>query len=341
MSMRRSLSLMAVLCLALVSLQPARVLAQGPSPDKYFPEGTDVVIQLNLNQLMSSGLLKKGIPLVVKKYGETVVGMMANFVPDDNVKKMMQDIAPELKNKVTEEAVGQVMDMAKGFVKEFAVAINSKEEVNGAPQMMITLGIPILTSSQVEQFIPLLQGSGQLEVKSEEVGGVTIYEIKPNTAPMSFYMAVPEDGLMAFSITKDVLTKTLKNKGKNNVDPKFKDLLSQRKSSYTLFVAGLAPKNQADDFKHFVANLTIDKDVNGNVVVVCQDEDKAKAKAKEANESFESAVATIVGFADDHPELKPLSESLKKVKAEVNGANINMKMFVNGDDLIKAMKDSK
>lgn len=341
MSMRRSFSLLAVMCIALVTLQPARVLAQGTTPDKYFPEGTDVVIQLNLNQLMGSSLLKKGIPLVVKKYGETVVGMFANFVPDENVKKMMQDMAPELKNKVTEEAVSQVMDMAKGFVKEFAVALNTKEEVNGAPQMMITLGIPVLNAAHVEQFIPLMQGSGQLDVKQEEVGGITIYEMKPNTAPMSFFMAVPEDGMMVFSITKDVLTKTLKNKGKTNVDPKFKDLLSQRKSSYTLFVAGLAPKNQAEDFKHFVATLTVDKDVNGNVMVLCQDEEKAKAKAKEANESFESAVATIVGFADDHPELKPLSNSLKKVKAEVNGSTITMKMSVNGEELIKALKDSK
>lgn len=339
--MRSKLKSMVFLCAALCLLQPASVLAQGASPDKYFPEGTDMVVQLNLSQLMGSTLLKRGIPLVVRKYGENVLNMASNFVPDDNAKKMMQDLAPQLKDKVTEEAVGQVMGMAQGAVKEFTVAINSKEEVNGVPQVVMTLGIPALKGDQVDQVIPLMQASGQVEVKSEDVGGVTVYEIKPMNAPMPFYAAVPEDGLMVMSISKEIISKTLKNKGKATIDPKFKELLSQRKNSYTLFVAGLAPKKQADDFKNFVATLTIDKDINGNVNVVCTDADKAKEKAKEANEHFESAVASVIGFADDHPELKPLSDSLKKVKAEVNGSNITMKMSVSGDEIIKAMKDAK
>ncbi|MFT3882239.1 MAG: hypothetical protein QM703_21635 [Gemmatales bacterium] len=67
---RSKLSLMTALCVALLSLQPSLALAQGPSPDKYLPEGTDMVVQVNLSQLMGSTLLQKGIPLVVKKYGE-------------------------------------------------------------------------------------------------------------------------------------------------------------------------------------------------------------------------------------------------------------------------------
>lgn len=340
MLMKCSMRLLTLACAAMLLLNPARSLAQGVSADKYFPEGTDTVIQLNLNQLMGSRLLAKGIPLVVKKYGENVMSMMANFVPDDNVKKMMQDMAPELKNHVTEEAVSRAMEAGKEAVRDFTVAINSKEEINGIPQLTICMGIPAVNAAMVEQFVPMMQGSGQIEVKSEEIGGVTVFEMKPNTAPMAFYMAVPEDGMMVMSISKDTLTKTIKNKGKNNVNPEFKALLAQRKNSYTLFAAGLAPKNRPGE-KHFVATLTVDKDINGNVNVECEDADKAKEKAKEANEHFEGAVSSIKDFADDHPELKPLSESLKKVKAEVTGSSIKMNLSVNGDDLIKAMKDAK
>lgn len=338
---RRWFSLMALWCLTLVSLQGSKALAQGPSPDKYLPDGTDIVVQVNLNQLMGSSLLQKGIPLVVKKYGEDVMNLAANFIPDDNTKKMVQDMAPELKNRVTEEAVGQVMNMGKSFVKEFVFAANMKEEVNGAPQVVMSLGIPMLNAAQVEQFVPLIQGSGQVELKTHEVDGVTIYEMKPQTAPAAFFMAVPEDGIMVMSITKDILVKTLKNKGKAKVDPKLSDLLSQRKNTYTLFVASLAPKNKADELKHFVANLTLDKDITGNAMMTCVSAEKAKEHAKEANEQFEGAMGTLVGFADDHPELKPLSEALKKVKAEVNGSDISMKLSVKGDDLLKAMKDAK
>lgn len=340
MLMQRKLVL-AVLCLALLAAPVTQTLAQGVSPDKYFPEGTDAVVQLNLNQLMGSTLLKKGIPLLVKKHGENVVSMLANFVPDENVKKMMQDMAPELKNTVTEEAVGKFMEMGKGFVKDFTFAINSREEANGVPNFVISMGIPMLQSSMIEQFAPMMSASGQMEIKTEDIGGVTYFEMKPTNSPMPFYVAVPENGIMLMGISKDTLTKTVKNKGKNQTNPNIKDLLNQRKNTYTLFVAGLAPKNQEDEFKHFVATLTVDKDVNGNVNMVCPDADKAKAKAKEANEGFESAVAMVLQFADDHPELKPLSDSLKKVKAETNGNTISMKMSVDGEQLIKAMKEAK
>ena len=339
--MRRSLKATMMLCVALIALQPVRALAQGPSPDKYLPEGADMVVQLNLSQLMGSSLLHKGIPLVVKKYGETVINMVTPFVPDDNAKKMLEGIAPELKTKVTEEAVTQAMMMGKNFVKDFTFSMNTKEEVNGVPQIVMSLGIPILNAAQVDQFIPLMSGSGQVEVKSENVGDVTVYEIKPNQAPQAFFAAVPEDGIMVMSITKDILVKTLKNKGNAKLDPKFKELLSQRKNSYTLFVASLAPKKQAEDYKYFVAHLTVDKDINGQALMSCVSADKAKEKAKEANEGFESGVAMIINFAEEHPELKPLADSLKKVKAEVNGSDITMKMSVSGDDLLKAMKDAK
>jgi len=341
MSLHRKLYQLAVLCVALVALQPGMVAAQGTTPDKYFPEGTDTVIQINLNQLMGSSLLKKGIPLVVTKYGETAINMISNFVPDENAKKMMENMGPELKNIVTEDAVGNFMMMGKEFVREFTISMNSKEEVGNIPNMVMTLGVPTVNASMVEGFIPMMSGSGQMEVKEEKVGDVTVYEMKQTQQPMPFYMAIPEDGVVVMSISKEVMTKAIKNKGKTQVAAAFKPLLAQRKNTYTVFAAGLAPKNKADELKHFVATLTIDKDVNGNVDVACVNEEKAKEHAKEASENFESAVAMIVNFAEDHPELKPLSESLKKVKANVTGSNINMKLNINGDSVIKALKSAK
>lgn len=341
MSIHRRLYQLAVLCIALVALQPGMVAAQGTSPDKYFPEGTDTVVSVNLNQLMGSSLLKKGIPLVVKKYGETALNMASNFVPDENAKKMMENIGPELKNIVTEDAVGNFMMMGKEFVREFTFAINTKEEVGNFPNFVMTLGVPTVNASMVEGFIPMMTASGQMDVKEDKVGDVTVYEMKGAQQPMPFFMAIPEDGMVVMAISKEVMSKAIKNKGKTQVSAAFKPLLAQRKNTYTVFAAGLAPKNKADEVKHFVATLTIDKDVNGNVNVECVDADKAKAHAKEASENFESAVAMIVNFAEDHPELKPLSESLKKVKAEVNGSNISMKLNINGDAVIKALQAAK
>ena len=340
MLLHRQICRFAVLCIAIVAL-PGQLLAQGTSPEKYFPEGTDTVVSINLNQLMSSNLLKKGIPLLVQKYGESAVNMISNFVPDENAKKMMENMAPELKNMVTEDSVGQFMMMGKEFVREFNVAINTRNEVNNIPNMVMTLGIPTVSASMVEQFVPMISASGQMEINEEKVGDVTIYEMKQQQQPMPFYVAIPEDGLVVMAISKDVITQSIKNKGKAAVANEFKPLWAQRKNTYSIFAAGLAPKDKADEIKNFVAYLTIDKDVTGNVDLVCANEASAKEHAKEASESFESAVAMIVNFADEHPELKPLSESLKKVKAEVTGSKVNMKLNIDGDAVLKAMKDAK
>jgi hypothetical protein len=341
MKLHRKLCQLAVFCVALVALQPSLARAQGPQPDKYFPEGTDMVISINLNQMMGSNLLKKGIPLLVQKYGEKAINMVSNFVPDENQRKMMEQIAPELKNMVTEESVDTFMKMGKEQVREFTIAMNTKEEVGNIPNMVMTFGAPMLTSAMVEQFAPMMTATGQLELKEEKVGDVTVYEMKQQQQPMPFYIAIPEDGLMVMSISKEVMAKAIKSKGKTNVAADFKPLWAQRKNSYSIFAAGLAPKNKEDEIKNFVAHLTLDKDVNGAVEVLCTSEEKAKEHAKEASESFESAVESIVNFANDHPELKPLADSLKKVKAEVSGNKINMKLNINGDAVIKAMKDAK
>jgi len=319
-------------------------LAAGPAratdPDKYFPDGTDMVVQINLNQLLGASLLHKGIPLVVKKYGEDALNMGANFVPDDNAKKMMQDLAPELKEKVTEEAVTQFMMMGKMAVQDFVIAVNTKENENNMPQVIMILRVPAVQAGMVDQFTKMAANSGQVKIKEEKVGDTTVYEFESNQAPQPFFISVPEDGMVVMSPFKGSLESVLKKKGEGKVDPKFKELLSKRKPSYTVFAAGLAPKNKQEELTHFVGTLTIDKDVNGEMVIECKDAESAAAEAKKVNEGIENAVSGIKNFADDRAELKPLSESLQKMKAETKGNTVTTKLSLKGDDLLKAMRDS-
>jgi hypothetical protein len=337
MLLRRWVTALTLVSLTFLGVPAAR--AQNGA-DKYFPDGTNLVVQVNLNQLLGSTLLHKGIPLVVKKYGEDALNMIANFVPDENAKKMMTDLAPQLKEKVNEQAVTQFMMMGKMAVQDFVVAINAKENQDNQPQLVMILRVPAIQPQMVGQFTGMAAASGQVKVKEEKVGNHTIFEFESPQAPQPFFMCVPENGIMVMSPFKASLEGVLKQNAMGKVEPKFKELLGQRKPGYTVFAAGVAPKDKEDDVKHFIATLTLDKDVNGDINLECKDAEAAQAQAKKMNEGLENALEGIKGFAADRPELKPLTEAIGKMKAEAKGSTVTGKLTLNGDDLLKAMRDS-
>ncbi len=340
MHMRRWLvSTVTALALALLAFSPAH--AQGKvEPEKYFPEGTDVIVQINLNQLLGSPMLQKVIPLVVKKYGEDALNFAANFTPDENAAKMIREVAPKLKDQVTEAAVTQGMNAARGFIQDFVVAVNT-EKAGGEPEVVMTLRSPFIQEAMVDQVIQAAGATGQAKIKTEKVGEKTLYEVEAQNSPQPFFFTLPEDGIVVMSPFKASVEKVLKNKGGAKLDAKLKGLWEQRKPGYTVFAVGVPPAEQSEGMNNFVASFTLDKDLTGNVVVDCKDADTAKEQGAKVNESVEGAVNGIAGFLEDRAELKPLVDALKKMKAEVNGKQITMKLSVKGDDVISALKSAK
>lgn len=341
MSIRRWLSAAMVLILALVAFQSASAQTPKGDAERYFPDGTDVIVQINLNQLMGSQLLQKAIPLVVKKYGEDLLNKAADHVPDDSVKQMLQQIGPNLKDQVTEEAVTTGMNMAKMAVQDFVVAMNTKEEKGGVPQILMTLRSPSIQADSFGQLIQLMQGSGQVKVKSDKIADKEVFEIEAPGQPQSFFITVPQDGIAVFTPFKNILESALKNKDGGKLDPKMKEVWAQRKSSYSLFVAGVAPRKKEEEIKSFTINLTLDKDFNGSANVLCKDAATAKEHAEKANEFFSENISFVTSFAENHAELKPIADALKNVKAEVKDNQVTLKVMLKGDDLLKAIKSAK
>jgi hypothetical protein len=341
MSIRRRLSAGIALTLALVVFQSAHAQTGKADADRYFPDGTDVIVQINLNQLMGSQLLQKAIPLVVKKYGEDIMNKAAEHVPDDNVKSMIQQMAPNLKEQVTEEAVSMGMMMAKEAVQDFVVAMNTKEEKDGTPQILMILRSPKIEAEALAQFLPLMESSGQVKVKTDKVGDTEVFEMDVKGQPQSFFLAIPENGVMVMSPFKNIIESSLKNKKGAKLDAKMKDVWAQRKSSYSLFVAGIAPKKREEEIKSFTINLTLDKDFKGSANVICKDAATAKEHGEKANEFFSDNISFVTNFAEKHAELKPIADALKNVKAEVKDDQVNLKVMLKGDDLLKAIKSAK
>jgi len=338
MLMRRwALAALTLVSLAILSATPARAA----DPDKYFPDGTNMVVQVNLNQMLGSTLLHKGIPLASQKYGDAVLKMLVERIPDENARGMIEQIGPQFLANISEETVTGFMMMGKQNVQDFVFAVNSAKESNNTPQVIMMLRSARLEPSLMEQFAGMIQMNPQAELKEEKVGDVTVYEIKMQQQPQPFSFCIPEDGIMVMSPFKNILIEAIKKKGQGKLDPKFKELLGQRKASYTVFAAGLAPKEKQNEFKHFVGTLTLDKDVKGNLIVECKDADTAQEQVKKANDELEGMLGKLKEFANRHGELKPLADSLKAVKAEADGSTVKANLNIKGDELLKAVREAK
>src|SRR5437764_15051404 len=123
--------------------------------DKYFPDGTDVIVQVNLNQLLGSSLLQKAIPLAVKKYGDDLMKQAAEHIPDPNVKQMIEQMGPNLKEQLTEETVVMGMNAARMGVQDLVIAFNTKEEKDNNTEVMIMVRSSHIQESMLAQIIRL------------------------------------------------------------------------------------------------------------------------------------------------------------------------------------------
>jgi len=332
LSRRWTIGWCAALLVALAA--PAAAVRAADGADKYFPEGTTVVVRINFNQLFGSPLLRKAVPLVVDKYGEDFMNLMATFAAtqDENAAKAMKEAAPQLKEAVKDpEKVAAFMDRLKDAVTDVVVAGDPK---GGDEKMVFIVRSKFLNAGMVAMVAQMAENNPAAKLKSEKIEGGTLYEVEVPNQDKKVYGAVVEDGVIVASPEKDMVVAALKGKGKpSKLSADFQAMLAKRSEQQTLFVATLE-----DDAKS-VFTLTVGDDITGSFNVEAKDADAAKEKAKEIDEGIDHMKDFLGGLLDDSkPELKPLGEALGKLKAEVNGKNVNVKLQIKGEMLLKALK---
>src|SRR4029078_1361789 len=90
------------------------------APEKSFPDNADTIVKVNLNQILGSKLLHKGIPLAAKKYGDTVVKHLMDFPGiDEQTKQLAGQFLPMVLENMDEEKVTQFMTLGQMFIQDF------------------------------------------------------------------------------------------------------------------------------------------------------------------------------------------------------------------------------
>jgi hypothetical protein len=310
---------------------------QAADLDKYLPDGATTYVQIRSKNLFTADVVRKTVPLLFDKYGDQIAGLyklakqfnpQAPDLPEEQIK---QGLA-ELKKP---EVIAKGFDVAKDYAPDIVISGTGED-----PKSFLVLVKcdEAVTPELVEGFVPLINASAQGQLKIEKMGeGKTaIFAVTPQQAPITFYVALPEAGVVCFGGDKAPVEAALKGK-EGKVDPDLKKLLEKRDAKDFVFAAGV--KGKGDERETYVGNLVLDKDVTAKVNAIAPTAEKAKAWAEKFNEGVGEAVGKIKENLGEGA--KDLKDQLEKIKATADGKTVTLDAKIPGAVLEKLLAKDK
>lgn len=311
---------------------PSRADEAKTDLSKYVPEGAGVYVHVNVQQLLAAPVVRKAIPLAMNKYGDTLMGFAqmakafdpnAANVPNDKIKAVID----ELKKP---ETIAKAFDAAKDAITDIVVAGDpSKEEA----VLVIVKCHEAVTADLVKNFVPLLNGNPQLQLKTTEKGGKTIFEATVQKQK-TFYFAMPANGVVVGGPSKDLVEKALAG-GANGLKADLKKLVGERKSTDFLFFAMTGKGKDESGVVTGWGRLDLGKDISGEMSGTFANAEKAAAHAKEMDEhigELADKVKEAVG-----PAGKEIAAALNKAKPVVVGSTVTSKFSLPGSTVEKLL----
>lgn len=323
-----------VLAIAAACGMTTTVRAADPAPvnlDKFLPDVGNIYVHANLQQFLAAPVVRKAIPMAVDKYAKEIAGFAqmamqmnpnAGNVSEDQIKGMLE----QLKDPAV---IAQAFDAAKDAVTD--VIFTGSHE---GPNKMLLL---IKCSDQVQPdmvkaLAPMLKQVPQIKLETHEKGDKTIFEI--SAQGQSFFVAVPEAGVIAFSLSKDLIEKSVKG-GNSGPSADMKKLIAKRAKNDFLFVAA----GKQDEIESAVARLVLNQDINGDMSVTYTSADKAKEEAEQANKKlgeFANQLKSMLGG-----QAKEVAPVLEKMKAKADGKTVTGTLAIPGAVVEKLLAKEK
>ncbi len=298
----------------LVALAGAVGVVRGADVDKYLPEGTQVLVTVNVRQILESPLVKKDLP----KMRQGLEGL-------GDAKKILDDLGFDpFKDLDTLTIAG-----AGAGDPEKAVAVAHGRFNVGKFQ------------AKAEE---VAKEQGFLKVQKTE--GHTLYEVTPPGQDKPAYLALVDAHTIVASPSKEIVlqafaaqpsTATAKVRGE------FKTLLEKADDKQSIWIVGLGSAlakgiPQGEQIKHLVGGITFSDDLRAEFTILAVSDSAAKELAKTIEDGIEQAKSFLTIISMDQKQLTPLVGLLDKIKVAGQGATVSVKGHVNKETLEKLEK---
>jgi len=327
----RSLLLAAVVA-GLAAAAPARAA----DLDKYLPADASLYVHITTKNLFTSPVVRKAIPMAFDKYGDQLmpfIGMAKAFnpngpdIPEEDIKKGIN----ELKKP---ETIAKGFDAAKEFGPEIVVCANP--DMGPEKVLILVKCADAVTPELIEGFAPMINATGQVKLKQSKAGKTTVYELAVPQNPQPFFAAVPANGVICLSPSKDAIESAVKASA-SKLDPELKKLVGKRSDKDFVFVATV--KGKGDARETVVGSLVLDKDITGKVTGTFGSAKEAQEKADELTNQVKQMVDGLKGLLGD--QAKTLGPQLDRMKAMANDKTVTFEGTIPGGVVEKLLEKDK
>jgi hypothetical protein len=311
---------------------PARAEEQKLDLTKYMPDGAGMYVHINVQQLLASPVVRKAIPMAVDKYSELIMNIAqmakafdpnAANVPNEQIKSVVD----ELKKPAT---IATAFDTAKDGVTDIIVTGDPDKD----DMMLIVKCHEAVTPDLVKglaQF-PAIANNPQLQIKTTVKDGKTVFELI--VQGQSFYLALPEAGVVLGSSSKALVEKGLAGKG-TGLKPELKKLVDTRAKTDFIFSAVVRKGTDESGILAGWLRLVLDENISGEISANYANAAKAADQAKEMNDHI-GEIADKVKEAMG-PAGKDIAAALTQAKAVASGTAVTSKFKLSGSVIEKLL----
>jgi hypothetical protein len=314
----------------LAIIMPALALpARAAEVNKYLPDGTDVVVVLNVKQILGSPLMQKHggvdqLRTLIKSSGE----LNKHF-----------------------EAMG--FDPLKDLSRVTIGAVFVKEEPKAIIVVEGSFDLPRLERAAVN-----FAEEHPKMVKIHHEGKQTVYEFKQEQSGdkpnVSFVGAIDKSTIVASNDKQYVLDALAKATGKTgSLKKEVRELVEKEDAdqsfwfvvpSSSLVNSELGNNPEArktlDRVENITGHVSITQDVKMALNFLAKSPDAAKALAQEVKEQLDQAKGFVSFMAANKKELAPAIAFVEAMKVEALGKNVTIKAHATEEAIEKAIKNN-
>jgi hypothetical protein len=317
--MKRSTRWFGLLSVAFLATSPSTRADE--KVEAFFPKDTDFIMSLNIEQILSSD--------VVKKYALDKV--KAALTSNDQVKQVLG-------------AFG--LDPLTDFTRIYA---SGQFNFNEQKSFMVVEGKfdPKKIAASTEEF---LKNSGDFQ--AEKISGKTAYKFTPPNSPAPIYGMVVDTKYIVLGSDKEYLegaAAAIGGKGKSALDKDMAALLGKADPKASMFMVANTKEKLAklpipggntqvlDAIEFFAVELKIEKDVKLNVALGVANEDMAQQMGMQIKQMLNLGKAFIPQMIPQgDPRQKPVVDVVSGIKTTQKGKVITLSAEAT-DSIIEAL----
>lgn len=300
------------MCVALiVGLLAVAGSVQAADYEKYLPDDTEAVIQLNFKQVLASPMLKDAI-------GAIKVLAAAQGAA---LKEIGFDPFTDLNHVIIAVPGG-------GNAEKAVILVTGKFD-----------------AAKIEA---AAEKSGKADLKVHKVGSRKVYETKanvPQIGEQGVFMSFVDGTTLALANSKDSITETLNRADgtkKSGLKADMRALIGKMDSKLSLSLAVLGTvagqAEVSDRINNITGGIALVDDIKLDLVIAAKNADTAKELEGLISMGLDQAKQILPIVAANQKQLAPLVDLIGVIKVACAGNNVTIKGHLTKEDIEKAIK---